>query len=105
MQRELSCTLEGARLARESKVADAPGLPLWFDLAWVCTQCSTAYPIAVEAEAVAAPIEGCAACRQALEELTGNAGARPVPEPEGRDESRVATSCGGWSRRHRPAVG
>jgi hypothetical protein len=47
MEREPSCSLCGGRLARESKVAVAPGLPLWFDLAWVCIQCSTAYPIAV----------------------------------------------------------
>jgi hypothetical protein len=47
MEREPTCSLCGGRLARESKVAVAPGLPLWFDLAWVCTQCSTAYPIAV----------------------------------------------------------
>jgi hypothetical protein len=43
--------------------------------------------IGPEAEAVEAHIEGCAACQQALEELTGNAGARTVPEPECRDES------------------
>jgi tetratricopeptide (TPR) repeat protein len=40
-----------------------------------------------EAAAVEAHIEACAACQQALEELTGNAGGRTVGEPQRRDES------------------
>jgi hypothetical protein len=47
MQREPTCGLCGGRLVRESNVSVAPGLPLYFDLAWVCTQCSAAYPVAV----------------------------------------------------------
>jgi serine/threonine protein kinase len=40
----------------------------------------------LEAAAVEAHVESCAACQQRLEELTGNA-ARTAPEPEGRDGS------------------
>jgi hypothetical protein len=47
MQREPTCSLCGGSLKRESKVAINCGLPLCFDLASVCTGCSTAYPIAV----------------------------------------------------------
>jgi len=36
-----------AKKMRESKVSLTPGLPLWFDLAWVCPSCSAAYPMAV----------------------------------------------------------
>jgi hypothetical protein len=47
MPKEPTCGLCGGRLVRESRVAVWPGLPLYFDLAWVCTHCSAAYPIAV----------------------------------------------------------
>jgi hypothetical protein len=47
MEREPACNLCRGRLVRECKVAVAPGLPLWFDLAWVCTRCSAADSIAV----------------------------------------------------------
>jgi hypothetical protein len=47
MQREPACSLCGGRLVRESNVSVAPAFSLFFSLAWVCTQCSAAYPIAV----------------------------------------------------------
>jgi hypothetical protein len=40
-----------------------------------------------EAEAVEAHVEGCAACQQALEELTGNVRGHTVGEAQRRDES------------------
>jgi hypothetical protein len=57
MEREPTCGLCGGRLARESKVSVAPGLPLWFDLAWVCTSCSAAYPIAIGRRCLRTPSE------------------------------------------------
>jgi hypothetical protein len=47
MQKEPICTLCGGQLVRESNVSVTPGLSLFFSLAWVCTQCSVAFPIAV----------------------------------------------------------
>ena len=47
MQREPACSLCGGRVVRESNVPVTPGISLYFSLAWVCTQCSAAYPIAV----------------------------------------------------------
>jgi len=47
MQREPACSLCGGRLVRESNVSVAPALPLFFSLAWVCTQCSAASPMAL----------------------------------------------------------
>jgi hypothetical protein len=57
MQREPACSLCGETLVRESNVAVTPGLPMYFSLAWVCRQCSAAYPVAVGRRHVRVPSE------------------------------------------------
>jgi hypothetical protein len=57
MPGEPTCSLCGGRLVRESNVAVTPGLPLYFSLAWVCTRCSAAYPVAVGRRHVRVPCE------------------------------------------------
>jgi predicted amidophosphoribosyltransferase len=57
MQKEPACGLCGGRLVRESNVAVNCGLPMSFDLAWVCSQCAAAYPIAVVRRSLFGPRE------------------------------------------------
>jgi hypothetical protein len=57
MHREATCVLCGGPLAWESHVVVDCALPLRYSLAWVCTHCSAAYPIAVGKRNLRVPSE------------------------------------------------
>jgi hypothetical protein len=57
MQKEPICALRGGRLVREGNVPVTPGVSLNSSLAWVCTQCSVAFPIAIGVRHYRVPCE------------------------------------------------